>query len=207
MTTSALMTNLAGADPTKIALLHFTTLNRHAAMNSPYCNHVAAFCNDCWWWMQHLCRDVCFASLGFPFAYNASALVCCFFTGGILSYLEGLRFLSLADTCSPVSDCPRAVLLAMPTAVYNTGSTAQEGKSLRHCFGHMCRIKIAIRDLKDGESHDMWLDVDNPKEEVCRSLPLCVCELLYLLAMLGCAVLHTALAGLLDPCTEYCRNA
>ena len=29
-----------------------------------------------------------------------------------------------------------------------------------------CRIKIAIKDLPPGEQQDMWLDFDNPKEEV-----------------------------------------
>lgn len=28
------------------------------------------------------------------------------------------------------------------------------------------RIKIAIKDLKEGEQHDLWLDFDNPKEEI-----------------------------------------
>ena len=33
-----------------------------------------------------------------------------------------------------------------------------------------CRIKIAIKDLKEGEEQDLWLDFDNPKEEVCQHL-------------------------------------
>ena len=35
-------------------------------------------------------------------------------------------------------------------------------------FVVVCRIKIAIKDLAPGEQQDMWLDFDNPKEEVCR---------------------------------------
>ena len=35
----------------------------------------------------------------------------------------------------------------------------------------ICRIKIAIRDLPPGEQQDMWLELDNPKEEVCPLPP------------------------------------
>ena len=105
-------------------------------------------------------------------------MLCAYVALCLSTLLHGFVCVLCCQINHTVTVCPSYFTLSSGNAVTDTHECRCPVSAL-----YDCRIKIAIRDLKEGESQDMWLDFENPKEEVRVDLH---CSADYIICMLYC---------------------